>query len=173
MSQCEVKDKGAWRKKIHYVGAIVLGMNDALVEMMAALAGFTIGLGENRLIILAGITTGVAATLSMSCAEFLSDEVGETHANSLVSSLLTGVAYLAVVVMLLSPYFIVANPWHALFYSFLLACVLIVIFSLGVSRIRCIPFSIFFLKMFWISFFVALVSFAISWAANAYWGLQV
>lgn len=69
-SACHPAQGGVMR----YIGAIVLGMNDALVEMTGALAGFTMALPNNRLVALAGFITGVAATLSMAAAEFLSQE---------------------------------------------------------------------------------------------------
>ena len=37
-------------ERLHYLGSIVLGLNDALVELSGALAGFTFALAEARLI---------------------------------------------------------------------------------------------------------------------------
>lgn len=162
------------RKTIfHYTGAVVLGMNDALVEMTGALAGFTIGLGENRLIIIAGVTTGVAATLSMACAEFLSDEVEASRGSSLVSAVLTGLAYLLVLVALLTPYVIFPHPWQALCMAFITAVLLLLAFTWCVARVRGIGFGGLFWKMLWISAGVAAVSFLISWGANVYWNIPV
>ena len=52
-------------ERLEYVGSIVLGLNDALVELTGALAGFTFAMQNTRLIALAGLITGIAATLSM------------------------------------------------------------------------------------------------------------
>ena len=46
---------------LKYTGSIVLGLNDALVELTGALAGFTLALKNARLIALVGLVTGIAA----------------------------------------------------------------------------------------------------------------
>ncbi|MEG1615195.1 MAG: VIT1/CCC1 family protein, partial [Oscillospiraceae bacterium] len=52
-------------ERLHYVGSMVLGLNDALVELTGTLAGLTFALGNNKLVALSGLITGVSATLSM------------------------------------------------------------------------------------------------------------
>ena len=55
-----------------YTGSIVLGLNDALVELTGALAGLTLALQDTKLIALTGSITGIAAALSMGASEYLS-----------------------------------------------------------------------------------------------------
>lgn len=57
---------------LDYVGSIVLGLNDALVELTGTLAGLTFALQNTRLIALAGLITGIAASFSMGASEYLS-----------------------------------------------------------------------------------------------------
>ena len=66
---------------LSYISSMVLGLNDALVELTGALAGFTLALNDNKMIGLAGFITGVAATLSMAASEYLSKKTdsGEKH----------------------------------------------------------------------------------------------
>jgi len=52
-------------ERLQFVGSMVLGLNDALVELTGTLAGLTFALKDTRLIALAGLITGVAASLSM------------------------------------------------------------------------------------------------------------
>ena len=59
-------------EKLQYVGSMVLGLNDALVEFTGSLAGWTFAMQNNKLILLAGIITGISATLSMASSEYLS-----------------------------------------------------------------------------------------------------
>ena len=54
--------------RLNYVGAMVLGLNDALVELTGTIAGLTFVLANTTMIALAGIITGIAATLSMAFA---------------------------------------------------------------------------------------------------------
>ena len=52
-------------ERLQYMGSVVLGLNDALVEFTGALAGFTLALNDTKLIALTGSITGIAAALSM------------------------------------------------------------------------------------------------------------
>ena len=58
-------------ERLEYMGSVVLGLNDALVEFTGALAGFTLALSDSRLIALTGSITGIAAALSMASSEYL------------------------------------------------------------------------------------------------------
>lgn len=68
-------------EKLSYISSMVLGLNDALVELTGALAGFTLALNDNRMVGMAGFITGVAATLSMAASEYLSKkaDTSEKH----------------------------------------------------------------------------------------------
>jgi VIT1/CCC1 family predicted Fe2+/Mn2+ transporter len=65
-------------ERLKYVGSMVLGLNDALVELTGALAGFTLAFRNTRLIAMAGFITGIAASLSMAASEYLSTKSEET-----------------------------------------------------------------------------------------------
>ena len=52
-------------ERLRYTGSMVLGLNDALVELTGALAGLTLALRDAKLIALTGSVTGIAAALSM------------------------------------------------------------------------------------------------------------
>jgi VIT1/CCC1 family predicted Fe2+/Mn2+ transporter len=52
-------------ERLRYAGSMVLGLNDALVELTGALAGLTLALQDTNLIALTGSITGLAAALSM------------------------------------------------------------------------------------------------------------
>ena len=70
-------------EKLSYISSMVLGLNDALVELTGALAGFTLALNDNRMVGMAGFITGVAATLSMAASEYLSKKAGGVPAAAL------------------------------------------------------------------------------------------
>ena len=46
-------------ERLRYAGSIVLGLNDALVELTGALAGLTLALQNTKLIALSGLITGI------------------------------------------------------------------------------------------------------------------
>jgi len=59
-------------ERLRYVGSVVLGLNDALVELTGALAGLKLALRDVKLIARSGLITGIAASLSMAASEYLS-----------------------------------------------------------------------------------------------------
>ena len=59
------------KKKVSYISSIILGLNDALVEITGSLAGFTFAMQNTRIIALSGLITGIAASLSMAFSKYL------------------------------------------------------------------------------------------------------
>ena len=90
-------------ERLNYVGAMVLGLNDALVELTGTIAGLTFVLMNTTLIAMAGIITGIAATLSMAASNYLAERA-DGNPNALKASFYTGIAYLITVVCLVMPY---------------------------------------------------------------------
>jgi len=92
-------------ERLRYTGSMVLGLNDALVELTGALAGLTLALRDAKLIALTGSVTGIAAALSMAASSYLStksDEPAPTRSgaagkNPFKASIYTGVAYIITV----------------------------------------------------------------------------
>lgn len=156
-----------------YISAIVLGLNDALVELTGALAGFTMALADNRLIVLAGFTTGVAATLSMAAAEFLSQKSRPKEGRAFSASIATGIAYLVTVAILLTPFFLIPRPLVALAVCMACGAGIIVCFTWFISRLRHTSFARECLQMLTINVCVAAISFCISWGARVLWHINV
>ena len=161
------------KDKCDYMSAIVLGLNDALVELTGALAGFTMALQNNKLIALAGLTTGIAATLSMAAAEFLSQEAVKNKSHPYKKALFTGIAYLVTVFLLLIPYFICEDPFSALIFCLFIAAMIIMAFTFVCSRISGRSFLHDFLQMFCVSLIVAAIAFLISWLARYWWNIDI
>lgn len=155
----------------NYMGAIVLGLNDAIVELSGALAGFTMVLPDCRLIFLAGLTTGIAATLSMAAAEFLSQEAETNCIVSWKAALYTGIAYLITVFLLLLPYAFCEGPIYALLICLAIGASIIIIFTFFEAKVRRRSFKRLCTQMLIVSFGVALISFFISWLADKWWGV--
>ena len=156
-----------------FMSAVVLGLNDALVEMTGALAGFTMVLQNNRLIMLAGFTTGIAATLSMAASEFFSQKAAADEGRPLLAATYTGVAYLITVLLLLLPYMLMPEPLVALAACMVIAGLIILIFTWVDSLLRGTKFWRGFLQMAGISFGVALAIFLLSWLVRAWLGIEI
>lgn len=161
--------------KLGYMGSVVLGLNDALVELTGALAGFTFAIQNSRSIALIGLITGISASFSMAASEFLSQrqEEGDDTKEALISSAYTGVAYIGTVIFLVAPYFLISNPFHALGCTLITALLIIALFNFYISVAKDYNFKKRFSEMALISLWVAMISFCIGWFVKTFLGLDI
>ena len=161
-------------EKLQYVGSMVLGLNDALVEFTGSLAGWTFAMQSNKLILLAGIITGISATLSMASSEYLSAK-NEGEENPLKSAIYTGIAYIITVVILLIPYAILPNEYfiHSLIIMLLFVIIIIAAFNFYISVAKDLNFKEKFKEMSLISLSVASVSFIIGILVKKFIGIDI
>ena len=161
-------------ERLQYVGSMVLGLNDALVELTGSLAGFVFALQNNRLIALSGLIVGISATFSMASSEFLATR-SEGRSDALKSCSYTGIAYLLTVVALIAPYLLLP----AAMYIPALICMLVVViaiiagFTYYTSVAQDEPFKSRFLEMAVISISVAVVSFIVGILAKQFLGVDL
>lgn len=160
-------------EKIDYIGSMVLGLNDALVELTGALAGFTLALQDTKTIGVAGLITGIAASLSMGASEYLAKKSEENIKDPLKASFYTGIAYVFTVIFLIIPYFLFANYFVALGITLFNAVVVIYFFTFFVSVVKSQNFKRLFLEMLGISFGVAIISFIIGWIARSVFQIEL
>jgi len=144
---------------LQYTGSIVLGLNDALVELSGTLAGLTLAFQNTRMIALSGLVTGIAAALSMAASEYLSTKAEKTKKDPVKASIYTGIAYIVTVILLILPYLIISNYFVALAVMMTTVFAIIAFFSFYMSVLKDEKFSQHFLSMAAISVGVALISF--------------
>lgn len=116
---CTVEDDGAvidaFVERLHaltdsiedararFFSNVVLGFNDALIELTGALVAFSFTLSSPRFVFVVGLITGVSASMSMAASAFL--QARHQHGgNPARSALYTGVSYLAIVCALIAPF---------------------------------------------------------------------
>lgn len=155
------------KEELTYTGSVILGLNDALVELTGALAGLTLALKETKIIAIAGLISGVAASLSMAGSEYLSTKE-EGIKKPIKASLYTGIAYVFVVFFLILPYFIFKNPLISLTTTIIIALLIILIFNFYISIAKNMPFKKRALEMIAISLGVAALSFLIGLLARKF-----
>ncbi len=160
-------------EKLNYVGSVVLGLNDALVELTGALAGFSLALQNTKVIALVGLITGIAASLSMAASEYLSTKADESGTEAARSALYTGVAYIFTVIVLILPYFLFKNYLVCLAFTILLAIIIIFLFNFYISVAKEYDFKKRFAEMLIISLGVALISFGIGFVVRNIFGINV
>jgi len=160
-------------ESLHYAGSIVLGLNDALVELTGALAGYTLAFSDVKIVALSGLITGVAAALSMAASEFLSTSSEQTDKNPLQASTYTGIAYIITVALLILPYLLLANKFICLAITLTTAVLVIALFNYYISVARSEPFRKRFLTMSGISLGVAAFSFGMGYLIRIWLGVNV
>ena len=149
-------------ESLNYVSSIVLGLNDALVELTGTLAGLTFALQNTRLTALSGLITGIAASFSMGASEYLSNKAGGGKpAEAFKSALYTWVAYLITVFALILPYLLSSNYSLSLALTLIIGVVIILVFNYYIAVAKNLPFWPRFLEMAAISLGVAALSFII------------
>lgn len=177
-----IKDEGAHEEsliglldeeRLRYVGSIVLGLNDALVELTGALAGLTLALQDMKLIALTGGITGIAAAFSMAASEYLSTRTEGQATHPVKAALYTGTAYILTVILLILPYLFAANYYAALACTLGVAVSIIAAFNYYISVARDQPFIRRFAEMAGLSLGVAALTFGVGYVFRLLWGIDI
>ena len=161
-------------ERLRYVGSMVLGLNDALVELTGTLAGLTFALANTKLVALSGLITGISATLSMASSEYLSAR-SEGRPDALKSCVYTGIAYLLTVALLVLPYLAFDDGHHMAALVSMLAIVVLIImaFNYYIAVAQDLDFKKRFFEMAGISLSVAAISFVIGLLVKQFLGIDV
>lgn len=159
------------KNELKYVSSIILGLNDALVELTGVLAGLTLALQDARLIAIVGVITGIAAALSMTASGYLSSKE-EENKNPIKSSIYTGLSYIITVVILILPYLFLENHFLSLAVVLLLALLIIFLFNFYISVAKNLSFRKRFLEMAVISLGVAALNFLIGMLVRRYFKVE-
>lgn len=160
-------------ERLRYVGSIVLGLNDALVELTGALAGLTFALQNTKLIALTGTITGLAAALSMGVSEYLSTKAEDAGQNPVKASVYTGTAYVLTVLALITPYLIFTSYYLCLAVTLSIALLIVACFNYYISVVNEVSFRKRFLEMAGLSLGVSAISFLIGVALRHFTGIEV
>jgi VIT1/CCC1 family predicted Fe2+/Mn2+ transporter len=161
-------------ERLQYAGSVVLGLNDALVELTGALAGLTLALQNGKLIALSGLITGIAASLSMAASEYLSTRSEATAKEPVRAAIYTGIAYIVTVTLLVMPYLIMPERFYLdLVIALTTAVIIIAVFNYYISVAKGESFRARFLEMAGLSLGVALFSFVIGFFIRNWLGIEV
>lgn len=169
----QVLEGGIEDERRLYLGAAVLGLNDALVELTGGLTGLVSSISNPKLIGFAGLVVGIAASMSMAASNFLSVDIGEeTKLKPGKSAAYTGIAYIFVVIGLVLPFFLLADRRVALVISWAVAILIIAAFSFYSSVMQGVSFFRRFGVMFALGVGVAVISFFVGRLLGAIIGIE-
>jgi len=160
-------------ERLKYVGSMVLGLNDALVELTGALAGFTLALQNVRLIAVTGLITGIAASMSMAASEYLSTKSERSNKVPFKASLYTGFAYVLAVFLLVFPYFVFDNLYLCLGFTVFNAVFLIFIFTFYISVAMDMSFKKRFFEMAPLTLGISALTFFIGFLVRVFLKIEV
>jgi VIT1/CCC1 family predicted Fe2+/Mn2+ transporter len=169
----QVLERGIEDERRLYLGAAVLGLNDALVELTGGLTGLASSISDPKLIGFASLVVGVAASMSMAASNFLSVDIGEqSELKPGKAAAYTGVAYIFVVVGLVLPFFLLGDRHTALAISWAAALLIIAAFSYYSSVMQGASFARRFGLMLALGIGVAVISFGIGRVLGAMIGIE-
>jgi VIT1/CCC1 family predicted Fe2+/Mn2+ transporter len=161
-------------ERLQYIGSIVLGLNDALVELTGALAGLSFALQDSRVIGFAGLITGIAASLSMAASDYLSAKSeGVDSKIARRSALYTGLAYIITVALLVAPYLAGLHYGISLAITMAVALLIIAGFNYYISVAKDLSFKSRFLEMAGISLGVSAFTFLIGWLVRSVFNIEL
>ncbi|MBD3228583.1 MAG: rubrerythrin family protein [Candidatus Lokiarchaeota archaeon] len=161
-------------ERLEYVGSIVLGLNDALVELTGALAGYTLAFSQTNLIAMTALITGIAASMSMAASEYLSTRSETKNDKSPIkASIFTGLTYFFTVILLIMPYLLLTNPFLCLGISLGSGIIVIFFFTYYTSVAQGFSFKKRFLEMALISLGIAGISFVIGNFVKLGFGIEI
>lgn len=157
-------------EKVQFIGSIVLGLNDGLIELTGALVGFSFALANPKIVAMSGLITGIAASFSMAASSFMQARY-EPGKNPKKAAFYTGLTYILVVLILTAPFLIFSSIFMALI--FLAISIFLIITS--ASYYTSILFNRKFLRqiseMAVLSIGVAVLTFAIGLIFRSAFGL--
>ncbi|MFA5059754.1 MAG: VIT1/CCC1 transporter family protein [Candidatus Omnitrophota bacterium] len=163
-------------ERVEYAGSVVLGLNDALVELTGALTGLTFALQNGKIIAVTGLITGIAASMSMAASGYLSskEEADQNEEKSpLKSAFYTGVAYLVTVFLLIVPYFVFSNLYVALASMLSMSILIIFGYTFYITTAKGLKFWRRFIEMAAISLSVAFISFGVGTILKKLIGIEI
>jgi VIT1/CCC1 family predicted Fe2+/Mn2+ transporter len=161
-------------ESLRYVGSMVLGLSDALVELTGSIVGFTFAMQNTRQVALSGLIVGISATFSMASSEFLSAK-SEGRKDAMKACCYTGFAYLVTVVLMVLPYLLFGPSAYLPALLTMLGIIIAIIagFTFYTSIAQDQPFGSRFLEMAGISLSVAVISFVVGLLAKQFLGVEI
>lgn len=166
---------------LNYLSSVILGLSDALVELTGALAGLTFAFQELRVVALAGLVTGIAASFSMAASEFLATREEKSERSPIKAASFTGFSYILTVLLLVTPYLLLNENSDIIFglephiqalcITLIIGLLIIAIFNFYVSIAQDYSFRQRFTEMSGILIVVTSISFVIGILLRNWFGI--
>lgn len=160
-------------ERVMFMGSIVLGLNDGLIELTGALVGFSFALQSQALVALTGFITGIAASMSMASSAYMQARHEVNGKDPKKAAAYTGASYLFVVVLLVLPFLVFDQISVALAVMLFTVFLIILSVSFYTAVLLDRKFKEQFREMLMFSAGVAAISFVIGLAFRSLFGVEV
>ncbi len=160
-------------ERLRYTGAVVRGLNEALVELTGALSGLTFAFQSEDIIATIGVITGLVMSLSLAGTEYLATKAEDGNQRPLKAAVYTGFANLLTVLFLVFPYFLPINIYASLGWMITNAIIAIYIFNYYISVTRETSMRKGFFEMAFISLGIASIAFLVGFLARTFWHIEI
>ncbi|NTV99607.1 MAG: rubrerythrin family protein, partial [Chlorobiaceae bacterium] len=137
--------------------SLVLGFNNALVEMVGIVAGLTFALQDSVLVALTAFISGLASALAMGASRFFQEKSEVSGRNPLRTALSSGFAYIIIVALLVFPYLLFSNIFICFGITISTALCITGFFSFYIAVCRNRPFRSRFFEVVSLLVFVSLL----------------
>lgn len=168
---------------LRYLGSVILGLSDALIELTGALAGLTFAFQSLDIVALAGLVTGIAASFSMAASEYLAKKEEADGRSPAKAAAFTGIAYIATVFLLVMPYLLLTSDdplrlglephLQALACTLAVGLGIVAAFNGYVAVAQDQSFGKRFVEMTGILIVVSAISFGIGIALRGWFGIEI
>jgi VIT1/CCC1 family predicted Fe2+/Mn2+ transporter len=161
-------------ERLRYLGSIALALNNSAQEFTGIAVGLTFALQNAKATGSTTLVSGLAATLAMMASEYLSQKT-ESHdgakGSPLKAALYAGGVYLAMVLLIVTPYFIYQNHIDAMLVTVACVFMVMVVFSFFMSVVKDLKFGKVLAEGLAITGVVVAASYVIGILAGKYLGL--
>ena len=151
-------------KRLDYITAIVLGLNDAIIEFTGALAGFSFAFSTTKVVAMAGAITGIAGAMSMGASEYMAQRTTKKFREALKPAVYCFFTYFFTVVLLISPFIIFDKNILALAATIMILIAIVSTFNFYYAIVKGTGFKHKFLEMPILSLSIAFISFIFGYA---------
>ena len=124
---------------LNNIRSVIFGMNDGLVEILGAVAGFAAAIKGPQIILVAGLIVAIAGTLSMTGGAYLAVEYEKSiykkkeTDSSKAAAFYTGIAYIFGSLFPLLPFLLGFGGYYALALSIIITALVLILVSILIS----------------------------------------
>lgn len=147
-------------ERVAFFSNIILGFNDALIELTGVLVGFSFALKDPRFIVIGGLITGLSASMSMAASAYLQAR-HQVGGQPVKAALFTGISYFVISILLVMPFILAPSIPLALVFLFVIILILVACVSFYSAVVMKRKYLAQFGEILALSLGVALVAFAI------------